>query len=127
MAEPAFLGVLREQCRGARILAELIAATLNSVAFLWRTSPASTELEAHTLDWTAQLLGLPAGWHGHIEDTASVSTIAAAREANGGRASGKPCGSQSSSRHGSATSRAGSSALRGPFLSFAFGATLATR
>jgi aromatic-L-amino-acid decarboxylase len=69
------------------ILAELLSATLNAVAFLWRTSPASTELEAVTLDWAAQLLGLPQGWHGHIEDTASVSTIAAlaaAREATGG-------------------------------------------
>ncbi|MFL5823000.1 MAG: pyridoxal phosphate-dependent decarboxylase family protein [Solirubrobacteraceae bacterium] len=68
------------------ILAELLAATLNSVALLWRTSPASTELEGLVLDWTAQLLGLPAGWHGHIEDTASVSTLAAviaAREATG--------------------------------------------
>jgi aromatic-L-amino-acid/L-tryptophan decarboxylase len=70
------------------ILAELLAATLNNVGILWRTSPASAELEALTLDWTARLLGLPAGWHGHIEDTASVSTIAAlaaAREATGGR------------------------------------------
>ncbi len=70
------------------ILAELLAATLNSVGFIWRTSPASTELEALTLDWVAQLLGLPTGWHGHIEDTASVATIAAlaaAREATGRR------------------------------------------
>jgi aromatic-L-amino-acid decarboxylase len=69
------------------ILAELLAATLNSVGILWRTAPASAELEALTLDWTAQLLGLPRGWHGHIEDTASVSTLAAlaaAREATGG-------------------------------------------
>jgi aromatic-L-amino-acid decarboxylase len=29
------------------------------------------------LDWAAQLLGLPSGWHGHIEDTASTSTLAA--------------------------------------------------
>jgi aromatic-L-amino-acid decarboxylase len=68
------------------ILAELLAATLNSVAFLWRTSPAATELEGVVLDWTAQLLGLPAGWHGHIEDTASTSTLAAliaARQATG--------------------------------------------
>ena len=38
------------------------------------------------LDWVADLLGLPAGWHGHIEDTASTSTftaIIAAREATG--------------------------------------------
>jgi aromatic-L-amino-acid decarboxylase len=68
------------------ILAELLAATLNSVAILWRTAPASTELEAVVLDWVAELIGLPAGWHGHIEDTASTSTLAAiiaAREATG--------------------------------------------
>ena len=68
------------------ILAELLAAALNSVAILWRTAPASTELEGVVLDWTAQLFGLPSGWHGHIEDTASTSTltaIIAAREATG--------------------------------------------
>ncbi len=68
------------------ILAELLAATLNSVAFLWRTAPAATELEAVVLDWTAKLLGLPDDWHGHIEDTASTSTLTAmiaAREATG--------------------------------------------
>jgi aromatic-L-amino-acid decarboxylase len=70
------------------ILAELLAATLNQVAILWRTAPASTELEGLVLDWAAQLIGLPAGWHGHIEDTASTSTMAAliaAREATGRR------------------------------------------
>ena len=65
------------------ILAELLAATLNVNAMLWRTSPAATELEELVLDWVAQLMGLPEGLHGHIEDTASVSTLvalAAARE-----------------------------------------------
>jgi aromatic-L-amino-acid decarboxylase len=68
------------------ILAELLAAALNSVAILWRTAPAATELEGVVLDWVADLLGLPAGWHGHIEDTASISTltaIIAARVATG--------------------------------------------
>jgi aromatic-L-amino-acid/L-tryptophan decarboxylase len=68
------------------ILAELLAATLNSVAILWRTAPAATELEGVVLDWTAELLGLPGGWHGHIEDSASTSTLAAiiaARHATG--------------------------------------------
>jgi aromatic-L-amino-acid/L-tryptophan decarboxylase len=68
------------------ILAELLAATLNSVSFLWRTAPAATELEGVVLDWTAKLLGLPDGWHGHIEDSASTSTLAAliaARETTG--------------------------------------------
>jgi aromatic-L-amino-acid decarboxylase len=65
------------------ILAELLAATLNQNAIVWRTSPASTELEGVVLDWVAELLALPSGWHGHIEDTASTSTLialAAARE-----------------------------------------------
>ena len=68
------------------ILAEMLAATLNSVAILWRTAPAATELEAVVLGWTARLLGLPEGWHGHIEDSASTSTLTAliaAREATG--------------------------------------------
>jgi aromatic-L-amino-acid decarboxylase len=85
---PRFFAYFAASASEPGILAELLAATLNSVAFIWRTSPASTELEALTLDWTAQLLGLPDGWHGHIEDTASVSTIAAlaaAREQTGGR------------------------------------------
>jgi aromatic-L-amino-acid decarboxylase len=84
---PRFFAYFAVSASAPGILAELLAATLNPVAFLWRTSPASTELEALTLDWTAQLLGLPPGWHGHIEDTASTSTIAAlaaAREATGG-------------------------------------------
>jgi aromatic-L-amino-acid/L-tryptophan decarboxylase len=83
---PRFFAYFAVSAAEPGILAELLAATLNSVAFLWRTSPASTELEAVTLDWVAQLLGLPRGWHGHIEDTASTSTIAAlaaAREVTG--------------------------------------------
>jgi len=59
------------------ILAELLAASMNQVAILWRASPASTELELRVVDWVRQLLGLPSGWHGHIEDTASTSTLAA--------------------------------------------------
>ncbi len=68
------------------ILAEMLAAALNSIAILWRTAPAATELEGVVLEWVADLLGLPTGWHGHIEDTASTSTLAAmiaAREATG--------------------------------------------
>ena len=69
------------------ILAELLAAGLNQVGILWRTSPALQELEELTLDWLAQLLGLPDGLHGHLEDTASTGTmtaLAAARQAKPG-------------------------------------------
>jgi len=70
------------------ILAEFLAAALNVTQILWRTSPAATELELVVMDWLARLLGLPRGWHGHIEDTASTSTLAAlaaARHARPGR------------------------------------------
>jgi aromatic-L-amino-acid/L-tryptophan decarboxylase len=60
------------------ILAELLAATLNSVALLWRTAPASTELEGVVCRWVASLLGLPETWHGHIEDSASTGVMLAA-------------------------------------------------
>ncbi len=59
------------------ILAELLTATLNQVGILWRTGPALAELEEHVTGWLAGLLGLPDSWHGHIEDTASISTLTA--------------------------------------------------
>jgi aromatic-L-amino-acid decarboxylase len=83
---PRFFAYFSISSSQPAILAELLAATLNAASLLWRTSPASTELEAVVLDWVAQLLGLPQGWHGHIEDSASTSTMAAliaAREATG--------------------------------------------
>ena len=83
---PRYFAYFATSAAEPAILAELLAATLNSVAILWRAAPASTELEGVVLGWVAQLLGLPDDWHGHIEDSASTSTFAAlvaAREATG--------------------------------------------
>jgi aromatic-L-amino-acid/L-tryptophan decarboxylase len=74
---PRFFAYFAVTASEPGILAELLAATMNQVALNWRASPASTELELRTVDWARQLLGLPDGWHGHIEDTASTSTLAA--------------------------------------------------
>jgi aromatic-L-amino-acid/L-tryptophan decarboxylase len=74
---PRFFAYFAVTASEPGILAELLAATMNQVALNWRASPASTELELRTVDWVRQLLGLPDGWHGHIEDTASTSTLAA--------------------------------------------------
>ena len=66
------------------ILGELLTAALDVNGMLWKTSPAATELELLTMDWLRQMLGLGEGWFGHINDTASISTmlaLAAAREA----------------------------------------------
>jgi len=67
------------------ILAELLIAALNQVGILWRTSPALQELEEVTLDWLRQLVGLPEGLHGHIEDTASTATMVALAAARAAR------------------------------------------
>ena len=86
---PRFFAYFSVTASRPGILAELLAAALNPIAILWRTAPASTELEDLVLDWVSQLLGLPEHWHGHLEDSASTSTLAAiiaARRVNGGQA-----------------------------------------
>jgi aromatic-L-amino-acid decarboxylase len=74
---PRFFAYFAVTASEPGILGELLAAATNQVALHWRASPASTELELRVVDWVRQLLGLPDGWHGHIEDTASTSTLAA--------------------------------------------------
>ncbi len=74
---PRFFAYFATCASEPAILAELLAAGLNNVGILWRTSPALQELEEVTLSWLAELLGLPAGWHGQLEDGASISTLAA--------------------------------------------------
>ena len=84
---PRFFAYFATTGSAPGILAELLIAGLNQVGILWRTSPALQELEELTLDWLAQLLGLPEGLHGHLEDTASTGTmtaLAAARLAKPG-------------------------------------------
>ena len=69
------------------ILAELLIAALNVNGMLWRTSPSATEVEEVACDWLRQAIGLPEGFSGVINDTASSSTLyalVAAREAIAG-------------------------------------------
>jgi aromatic-L-amino-acid decarboxylase len=74
---PRFFAWIANSATEPGILAELLIATLNVNVMTWISSPAGTELEVTVMDWLAQLLGLPRGWHGHIEDTASTAMIAA--------------------------------------------------
>jgi aromatic-L-amino-acid/L-tryptophan decarboxylase len=74
---PRFFAYFPNTASDPAILAELLTIALNPVGFLWRTGPALAELEERTTQWLGQLLGLPADWHGHIEDTASLATLTA--------------------------------------------------
>jgi len=58
-------------------LAEMLAATFNVNAMLWKTAPAATELEMVVLDWLRQMIGLPETFEGVIHDTASTATLCA--------------------------------------------------
>ena len=72
---PAFHGYFANSASGPGILAEMLTAALNVNAMVWRASPAATELEERTVDWLRQWLGLPDGFPGVINDTASHSTL----------------------------------------------------
>jgi aromatic-L-amino-acid decarboxylase len=61
----------------ASVLGELLAAGLGSQGMVWQTSPAVTELEETVLDWLRQMIGLPEGFAGVIQDTASTATLCA--------------------------------------------------
>ena len=82
-SHPSFFAYFATSTSAPGIFGELLSAAFDNKAMLWRTSPASTELEEVTLDWLRQMMGLDAGYTGMIYDTASVSSmhaIAAARE-----------------------------------------------
>ncbi len=80
---PSFFAYFAISASAPGIFGELLAAAFNVNGMLWRTSPASTELETVALAWLRQMMKLPDSFDGILYDTASVSTmhaIAAARE-----------------------------------------------
>ena len=80
---PNFHGLFSTSTSSVGVFGEMFTAAFDMKAMLWRTSPASTELEDVVLDWLRQMMDLPGHFEGIIYDTASVSTmhaIAAARE-----------------------------------------------
>jgi aromatic-L-amino-acid decarboxylase len=80
---PNFHGLFATSTSSVGVFGEMLCAAFDMKAMLWRTSPASTELEPVVLDWLRQMINLPEDFHGIIYDTASISTlhaIAMARE-----------------------------------------------
>ncbi len=80
---PNFMAYFNSTASGPGILAELLSAAFNVNAMVWKSAPASTELEETVLNWFRELMNLPKEFRGIIYDTASVSSmhaIASARE-----------------------------------------------
>jgi aromatic-L-amino-acid/L-tryptophan decarboxylase len=59
------------------ILGEMLTSTIGAQGMSWATSPAATELEQVVMDWLRQMIGLPDGFVGVIQDTASTATLVA--------------------------------------------------
>lgn len=74
---PGFLAYFGITGSGPGIVGEALAAGLNVNAMLWRSGPAPTELEEVTCGWLRDLMGLPADFRGHMNDTASTSSLVA--------------------------------------------------
>ena len=74
---PSFFAYFPANSSPPSVLAEMLTAALGVNCMLWRTSPAGTELETRALDWLRQMIGLPEGFSGVIQDTASSATLCA--------------------------------------------------
>ncbi len=74
---PSFFAYFPANSSPPSVLAEMLTATLGAQCMSWQTSPAATELETRVMDWLRQMIGLPEGYAGVIQDTASAATLCA--------------------------------------------------
>lgn len=74
---PRFFAYFPANAAPASVVAEQLVSAIAAQCMLWQTSPAATELETRVLDWLRRALGLPDGFSGVIQDSASSATLAA--------------------------------------------------
>ena len=74
---PRFFAYFPANSSPPSVVAEYLTATMAAQCMLWQTSPAATELETRVLDWLRKMIGLPDGFSGVIQDSASGATLAA--------------------------------------------------
>jgi aromatic-L-amino-acid decarboxylase len=74
---PRFFAYFPANAAPVSVVAEYLVSAMAAQCMLWQTSPAATELETVVADWLRQALGLPDGFSGVIQDSASSATLAA--------------------------------------------------
>jgi aromatic-L-amino-acid decarboxylase len=74
---PRFFAYFPSNAAPAAMIAEQLAGSMAAQCMLWQTSPAATEIEVRMVDWLRQAVGLPEGFEGVFQDTASTATLCA--------------------------------------------------
>ena len=74
---PRFFAYFPANAAPVSVLAEYYVSAIAAQCMLWQTSPAATELETRVCDWMRQAVGLPEGFAGVIQDSASTATLCA--------------------------------------------------
>ncbi|MDG1067694.1 MAG: pyridoxal-dependent decarboxylase [Sulfitobacter sp.] len=74
---PRFFAYFPANAAPPSMLADMLITTVAAQCMLWQTSPAATEMEGVMVDWLRQALGLPDGFAGVIQDSASSATLSA--------------------------------------------------
>ncbi len=74
---PSFFAYFPANSSPPSVLAEMLTATLGAQCMSWQTSPAATELEQMMMVWLRKMIGLPDGFEGAIQDSASTGTLCA--------------------------------------------------
>jgi aromatic-L-amino-acid decarboxylase len=74
---PRFFAYFPANATPPSMLAEFLASIMAAQCMLWQTSPSATEMEGVMMDWLRQSVGLPEGFRGVIQDSASTATLAA--------------------------------------------------
>jgi aromatic-L-amino-acid decarboxylase len=59
------------------VLAECITSAVGAQCMIWETSPAAAELEQRMAEWLRDAMGIPPGFEGVIQDSASSATLVA--------------------------------------------------
>lgn len=74
---PGWFGYFPADSSPASVLAEMLTAAIGANCMSWATCPAGTETEQAMMEWLRGLIGLPAGFTGVLQDTASSATLVA--------------------------------------------------
>jgi aromatic-L-amino-acid decarboxylase len=74
---PRFFGYFPSNGALASVLGDYVSTGLGVLGLAWQASPALSEVEEVVTGWLRQMVGLPSGWDGVIQDTASTCTLLA--------------------------------------------------